>query len=49
MHREAGAVAVAISSKEKSAFMENRPRSIEEILTLMEQVDVVLVEDTNLL
>lgn len=43
-HREAGASVVAISSPTKTAIMEQRARSLSELIERMHGVDVVIVE-----
>jgi molybdopterin-guanine dinucleotide biosynthesis adapter protein len=42
--REAGAHAVAITSNEQTAYLEEGRRSLDELISRMEQLDYVLVE-----
>ncbi|RXT05839.1 molybdopterin-guanine dinucleotide biosynthesis protein B [Ammoniphilus sp. CFH 90114] len=44
LHREAGAQIVAISSKDKTAIMEQQSSSLDDLLTRMSGVDLVIVE-----
>ncbi|MDB5055406.1 MAG: molybdopterin-guanine dinucleotide biosynthesis protein [Bacilli bacterium] len=43
-HREAGAQAVAISSASRTAFIEERSTSLEDLLRKFHNIDIVLVE-----
>ncbi|HET7627339.1 MAG TPA: molybdopterin-guanine dinucleotide biosynthesis protein B [Bacillales bacterium] len=43
-HRQAGAEAAAIVSKEKTAFLENREVPVEQLLGRMSNLDVVVLE-----
>jgi len=43
-HREAGASVVAITSKSKTAIMENRPTSLEQLIERMHGLDLIIVE-----
>ncbi len=43
-HREAGASVVAITSQQKTAIMEQRSSSLQELIDRIHKVDVVIVE-----
>jgi molybdopterin-guanine dinucleotide biosynthesis adapter protein len=43
-HREAGAVAVAISSKDKTAFIEQYGTSLDDLVARMSHLDLIVVE-----
>jgi molybdopterin-guanine dinucleotide biosynthesis protein B len=44
LHREAGAAVVAITSQDKTAIMEQRSTTLEDILTRMDGMDVIIIE-----
>lgn len=44
LHREAGAEVVAITSKDRTAIMEQRPSSLQDLLDRIHGVDIVIVE-----
>ncbi|MEW9672036.1 molybdopterin-guanine dinucleotide biosynthesis protein B [Ammoniphilus sp. 3BR4] len=44
LHREAGAEVVAITSKDRTAIMEQRPSSLQDLLERINGVDIVIVE-----
>jgi molybdopterin-guanine dinucleotide biosynthesis protein B len=43
-HKESGAHVVAITSKDKTAIIEQSPTSIEELIKRMKMVDIILIE-----
>lgn len=44
LHREAGAEVVAITSQDRTAIMEQRPSSLQDLLERINGVDIVIVE-----